>query len=273
MPYVTNQGVRLYYEVEGIGQPLVLAHGISGSFADWRDVGWVDALKDRYRLILVDARGHGRSDKPHDLNAYRQFHQAMDHLAVLDDLRVQKAHFLGWSMGGIVCLGVGIEAPERCISLMIGGTQPYARNERPNGPDLPVVVPMRGLPEGDNPIIQLMMAGGEAWAAFYKANMEISPAMMKRIMNNDFEALIARFEAIYEKRSDPHYLDPIQMPCLVYVGEDESAYGGAKQLAERLSNAKFLAFPGYNHYEMFSAIDVVLPEILHFLSDVELRLE
>ena len=72
MPYVSNQGVRIYYEIEGSGPPIVLAHGISGSLEDWREVGWVESLRDRYRLILVDARGHGRSDKPHDPGAYRR---------------------------------------------------------------------------------------------------------------------------------------------------------------------------------------------------------
>jgi pimeloyl-ACP methyl ester carboxylesterase len=265
MPYVSNQGVRIYYEVEGTGPPLVLAHGIGASLEDWREVGWVEPLRDRYQLILVDARGHGRSDKPHDLDAYRQIHQAMDHVAVLDGVGVEKAHFLGWSMGGIVCLGAGIHAPERCLSLMMGGTQPYARNERPPRTGLPAQKPLRGLPDVDNPIDQLLTRGGEAWAAFYEANMKVSASMRMRIMKNDFEALTARFAAMHEKRSLPHYLDPVQMPCLIYVGKDESAYGGAKQLADRLPDAKFVAFQGLNHFEMLTSVDVVLPEILDFL--------
>jgi pimeloyl-ACP methyl ester carboxylesterase len=190
----------------------------------------------------------------------------MDRVAVLDDIGVEKSHLLGWSMGGIVCLGAGIHAPERCLSLMMGGTQPYARDERPAGTDLPTPKPLRGLPHGDNPIDQLLMGGGEVWAAFYAANMKVSAGMKKRILQNDFEAVIARFAAMHEKRSLPHYLDPVQMPCLIYVGEDESAYGGAKQLADRLPNAKFVAFPGLNHFELLTSMDVVLPEILHFLS-------
>lgn len=56
------------------------------------------------------------------------------------------------------------------------------------------------------------------------------------------------------------------MTCLIYVGEDEPAYGGAKQLADHLPDAKFVAFPGLHHFEMLTAVDVVLPEILRFLS-------
>ena len=265
MPTVTNQGIRIYYEVEGSGPALVLAHGLGGSLQDWREVGWVEAVKDRYQLVLVDARGHGRSDKPHEPDAYRQIHQALDHLAVLDAVGIEKAHFLGFSMGGTVCLGVGIHAPERCLSVMMGGTQPFARDERPPKTGLPTPKPFAGIPEGSDPIDQLLAQGGEAWAAFYAANMEVSASMKKHLIENDFAAVNARRRALHVK-SLSRYLDPVQMPCLIYVGEDEPAFGGAKQLASLLPDAEFIAFPGLHHFDMLSRLDVVLPEILRFLS-------
>ena len=62
--YADNNGVRIYYEVEGEGPPLVLVPWATGSTEDWRMFGYVNALKDDYQLILVDMRGHGQSDKP-----------------------------------------------------------------------------------------------------------------------------------------------------------------------------------------------------------------
>jgi pimeloyl-ACP methyl ester carboxylesterase len=268
VPFANNEGIKIYYEVEGQGTPLVMAHGLGGSLDDWRDLGWTERLRDRYQLILVDGRGHGRSDKPHDQEAYRQRHVAADHVAVLDDAGLYQAHFLGWSMGGIVCLGAGIGVPERCLSLVIGGCQPYARDERPSKQSQPPSIPMRGMPEGDDPIEALIAAGGEAWAAFYGANMTVPPAMRSRLKQNDFQAVKARFQGLHEPRSGPGYLDPVQMPCLVYVGETEAAYGGAKQLTERLANGAFLAFPGFGHYDVLAEVDVVLPEIRRFLDSV-----
>ena len=64
--FVENDGLQIHYEVEGQGPPLILLHWWTGSLEDWRLFGYVDALKDTYRLILIDARGHGQSDKPHD---------------------------------------------------------------------------------------------------------------------------------------------------------------------------------------------------------------
>ena len=61
MPFARNAGVRIHYETIGTVGALVLHHGTGGSGPDWKDLGYVDALKDRHRLILIDARGHGQS--------------------------------------------------------------------------------------------------------------------------------------------------------------------------------------------------------------------
>jgi pimeloyl-ACP methyl ester carboxylesterase len=64
MAFANNKGIRIHYEVEGDGPPLVIQHGYSDSIETWYELGYVDALKGTHRLILVDARGHGASDKP-----------------------------------------------------------------------------------------------------------------------------------------------------------------------------------------------------------------
>ena len=80
MPYADSNGVRIYYEVEGKpdGPPLVVQHGLTGYLESWRERGYADVLGADYRLILIDARGHGRSDKPHEPEAYvRELRSAM----------------------------------------------------------------------------------------------------------------------------------------------------------------------------------------------------
>ena len=88
MPFAINDGVRIHYEVVGHGEPLVLYHGLTGSGERWRDTGYVAGLENGHRLILIDARGHGQSDKPHDPAAYGRRRQAADVIAVLDDLGI-----------------------------------------------------------------------------------------------------------------------------------------------------------------------------------------
>ena len=128
MPFATNQGVRIHYRVEGEGPALVLQHGITWNMEGWARYGYVDALRPHYRLILVDARGHGGSDKPHEASAYELSLHVGDIVAVLDALDIPVAHFWGYSMGGWFGFGFAKYAPERARGLIIGGAHPYGRS-------------------------------------------------------------------------------------------------------------------------------------------------
>ena len=119
MPYAENQGVRIYYGVEGEGPPLVPQHGRAGSLNEFRDMGYVEGLGVDYQIVLPDARGHGRSDRPDDPDAYRLILRAMDVVAVLDDLGTGKAHYLGQSYGAHTGWGIAEYVPQRFHSLIL----------------------------------------------------------------------------------------------------------------------------------------------------------
>jgi pimeloyl-ACP methyl ester carboxylesterase len=125
MPAVTRNGVRIRYEVEGDGPPLVLhIGGIGGALEDWYDAGYAAALKDAFQLILSDPRGQGQSDKPHEPTAYTRIERVGDVCAVLDAVGVERAHFWGYSLGGQVGYGLGVFAANRVSSLILGGASP-----------------------------------------------------------------------------------------------------------------------------------------------------
>src|SRR6185312_14162912 len=126
MPYANNAGVRIHYEIEGDGPALVLQHGFTQSLEDWAECEYLAPLRPKYRMILVDARGHGGSDKPHDEAAYTLDRRAADVTAVLDAERIEKAHFWGYSMGGWIGFGMAKYAPHRVNALIIGGQHPFA---------------------------------------------------------------------------------------------------------------------------------------------------
>src|SRR4051794_27013042 len=135
MPYAENDGVRIHYEVEGEGPSLVLHGGATQSLEGWRrqPVGVAQALRSEYRLILIDPRGLGRSDKPHDPAEYHLTTRVRDVTAVLDAEAIVQAHFWGYSMGSVVGLGLGVHAPERCHALILGGVDPWYVNDRASG--------------------------------------------------------------------------------------------------------------------------------------------
>jgi pimeloyl-ACP methyl ester carboxylesterase len=100
MPYVNNKGIKIHYEVEGQGPPLVLVHGFTRSLEDWQKFGFVSELMNDYQLILIDVRGHGQSDKPDNLNAYNVMTIAEDIITIMDELNIERTHYWGYSMGG-----------------------------------------------------------------------------------------------------------------------------------------------------------------------------
>jgi pimeloyl-ACP methyl ester carboxylesterase len=109
--------VRIYYEAHGSGTPLVLAYGIGGNVEMW-DVNR-DALAARHRLILWEPRGHARSDSPEDPAKYSFERWVFDLKAVLDHLRIRKAHVGGLSLGAGIATRFALRFPARVRSLVV----------------------------------------------------------------------------------------------------------------------------------------------------------
>ncbi len=110
MPYTDNEGTLIHYEVVGNGPPLLLQHGMLWDLEGWERWGYAESLKQEFQLVLVDARGHGGSDKPHTSSAYTLSKHVSDLVAVLDALEIPTAHYWGFSMGGWIGFGMAIMA-------------------------------------------------------------------------------------------------------------------------------------------------------------------
>ncbi len=121
MPYaITPDNVKLYYEEVGQGLPILFVHEFAG---DHR--GWEPQMREfgkRYRCIAYSARGYTPSDVPADRQAYTYKHVMRDCVAVLDHLKIDKAHLVGLSMGGYTALQVALNYPQRVRSMVLAGT-------------------------------------------------------------------------------------------------------------------------------------------------------
>ncbi|MFX1497874.1 MAG: alpha/beta fold hydrolase [Promethearchaeota archaeon] len=130
MPFFDNEGVKIYYEIEGEGPPVIMIHGFAANIeANWKSTNWVDFLKDDYELILVDCRGHGKSDKPKDATQYGEKINE-DIVKLLNHLSIVKANFFGYSMGGRITTDILLKNQERFISAIIGGFPLYYSKKR-----------------------------------------------------------------------------------------------------------------------------------------------
>jgi non-heme chloroperoxidase len=122
--YFRAEGVRIAYDDVGSGAPIVLLHGFGANRRlNWRLTGWYETLTAAgYRVIAFDARGHGQSDKPADVEAYRPEGIAGDAIRLMNHLDIRKASLFGYSMGGRNAAWLLAHHPGRFASVVIGGT-------------------------------------------------------------------------------------------------------------------------------------------------------
>ena len=119
MPFIkTDDSVQLYYEETGAGEAVIFVHEFAGDCRSWEPQ--LRALGQRYRCIAFNARGYPPSDEPQD-SRYSQKRARLDILAVLDGLKIAKAHIVGLSMGGFATLHFGLHHAERAHSLVVAG--------------------------------------------------------------------------------------------------------------------------------------------------------
>jgi len=247
MPYARNGNVRIHYEIEGSGPSLLLHHWTFSSLDAWYEFGYVDAFAPSHRLLLMDSRGHGTSDAPHERAAYAPEPRVKDVVAVLDAAHVDRAAFFGFSMGGGMGFACAKYAPDRFSAYVLGGQHPYAQS-------------MAGAREwlriGERD-------GAPAFVALWER--EVGPlraAERKRMMRYDFTAMIA---AARDRESLEDVLADIRVPCLFFAGERDTVHAQAAQAAAAIRKSQFVTIPGVAHGETMARVDLVAPLVQDFL--------
>jgi pimeloyl-ACP methyl ester carboxylesterase len=123
MPYFDNDGCQLHYEDYGHGTPVLLIHGLGSSTLDWEFQ--IPVLSAHYRVLALDVRGHGRSDKPRE--RYRMVDFADDVTALIEHLQLPPVHLVGISMGGMIGFQLGVDQPHLLRSLTIVNSAPEVK--------------------------------------------------------------------------------------------------------------------------------------------------
>ncbi len=129
MPHaMTDDGVNLYYEETGSGEPILFIHEFADDYRGWEPQ--VRHFSRVYRCITYNARGYPPSNVPEDPSSYSQMRAVGDAISVLDHLGIEKAHIVGLSMGGFCALHFGLNHSDRALSLVIGGCGYGAETDR-----------------------------------------------------------------------------------------------------------------------------------------------
>jgi pimeloyl-ACP methyl ester carboxylesterase len=265
MPFVENQGVKIHYEIEGRGSPVVLMHGFMADAKTWYALGFAKELSKDYELILVDARGHGASDKPHALEAYDLRLMVGDLVSILDDQGISKASFFGYSMGGRIGFRIPLYAPNRFNALILGGAAYPLRGDEDVKDEILAGISLalnRAIRESpDNPMA--------AYVALVEktSGQPLDPDARTLFLSEDAVALQAAIQAhrlAVSPRAE-EALPRFTMPCLVFVGEADPRYLVARECASHMPNASFVSLPGLNHLEALDS-DIMLPHVKKFLA-------
>lgn len=237
--FFDSGGVKIHYFIEGEGAPIMLIHGFASDAGFWRASGVVDALRSHHRVVAFDLRGFGLSGKPHDPRQYGA-ELAEDAVRLLDHLRIEKAHVVGYSMGAAVVSALLIDHPDRLLTATLGGGGPLEPSSAPFFENLAESID-KG--QGVEPLLETFMQPGQPRPD--KAQM----AEMSRqfLAGRDSKSLAALFRSVKLIHLDPAALNTNRVPTLALVGEDDAASREVAGLRDRVANLRIDIIPGTNH--------------------------
>lgn len=253
MPHITTpDGTRLYYEEAGAGSPVIFVHEYAGDHRTWEPQ--LRYFARGHRCITLSQRGYPPSDVPDDPARYGQNIARDDILAVLDALRIDRAHIVGHSMGAYTALHVGIVAPQRCLSVVAAGCG-WGSLPDPKASDA-----MKALAAETG---KMFAEEGIASAAAKYADAPMRQAQKNKDPRgwNEFARMLAEHSAVghahtmfslqlkrptlWEMEADLKRFTP---PLLVIVGdEDEPCLEGSLFLKRTAPTAALLVLPRTGH--------------------------
>jgi pimeloyl-ACP methyl ester carboxylesterase len=259
MPQVSNDGVKISYEVAGEGRPLILLHGWVCDRSWWTKPGHTDDLRRDYRVINVDLRGHGDSDKPHDPSAYRIELVTGDVLAVAEAEDIDRFAIWGQSYGGWIAWMTAYLVPDRIAAIIAGGSwdpRPSTYEEWKEFDESWLEAVRRGGMQGLLDVIE--EEEGEAFSSEYP------PWAKAVILRADPDAALAsQTRELWEQGITT--LEVFPVPTLLIAGEREDKDDKAAVVAGMLPNGESLRLPGLGHAGAAIASDLTLPTARAFL--------
>jgi pimeloyl-ACP methyl ester carboxylesterase len=257
MPLARLNGINISYRVEGQGEPLVMIMGFTAGRSGW--MPQIPLFKKYYRVITFDNRGVGRSDKPPGPYSTRMM--ADDTAKLMDLLGIEKAHIVGFSMGGMIAQELAINYPQRVMKLVLAST--YARQDETSGDTLEQAKFLQLTPE--------KKVGAMVSLAFNKPFYRFTFGLLARVQTMFTGAsgrvgIAAQSEACL-KHNTLERLSSITAPTLVIVGTGDRIIKpvSSEVIAGKVPDAKLVKVEGGSHYFSFEMRKVFNREVLNFL--------
>jgi len=253
MPFCRVNDVKLYYEDHGTGGPLIFLHGLMGGSENWKSQ--VDYFKDKRRVIAVDLRGHGQSDKPRGNYSIKRFSE--DLFSFVKELGIEKGVIAGYSMGGMIALRFALDHQEMVEKLIFIDTGARTRLGK------------KLLVSASQIILQLShKAFLKVYLSFPKnySESEIREAKERilRIPEHVVDSCLSavkEFDVTSELRN-------IMVPTLIIHGSEDKQQplSQAKDMKERIPNSELVVLEGVGHAIVVEASEKVGEVIEEFIA-------
>lgn len=210
---------RIYYESRGEGEPVVLVHGFIVNSNSWKQTAlYTNLLQAGYKVILLDLRGNGRSDKPHDSTAYKNDAEAKDIMLLLNKLGIKSYTAIGYSRGSIITARL-LVLDKRVKAAVMGGMGTDFTN-----PDWPRRVMFYHALRGDD-------------------IPELKP-VVENIKKQHLDQVALMWMQRYQPSTGIKTLNKVKQPILVICGDKDSDNGSASDLAKVFKHSAFEIVPG-----------------------------
>ena len=221
--YLTSfDGTKIYYEVKGDGYPVILIHGFSGTGQGWKTCAVYDGLlKAGYKVILIDQRGNGLSDKPHNESAYANDAEAKDIMGLISYLGIKQYDAVGYSRGSIITSRL-LVLDKRLHRAVMGGMGDAYTN-----PDWPRRVHAYRALMGDTTLHDV-------------------DDMMNYIHSQHFDNLALAYQQKYQPSTTRQELAAVKIPVLIIRGTEDKENGSETGLNRLITDSKLIYVPG-NH--------------------------
>lgn len=239
MPKIRINGIQLYYESHGDGPPVLFLHGLGSSTRDWELQ--IPAFSEEYRVITVDVRGHGQSDKPPGPYSVRQFSE--DTAAFMQALDAAPAHVIGLSMGGMIAFQLGVDHPELLRSLIIVNSAPSFKprdlKEKLAAQQRILLVRLFGMKKIGEVLAKRMFPKPE--------QAPIREIFVQRWAENDRQAYLEALKAILNFDINDR-IGAITAPTLIVSADDDYIPVTAKEAyAAQMPDARVVVIPDSRH--------------------------
>lgn len=270
MPYVSVEGVNIYYEITGEGYPLVWAHEFAGDYRSWESQ--VRFFARRYQVITFNARGYPPSDVPENESSYSQEQAVEDLRSLLAHLGIGQAHVGGLSMGGSLALHFGLNHPQMCRSLIVAAAGSGSVNSEAWKAEAEANA-KRFETEGMG-IVADDYATGPARIQFQRKDpmgwQEFRDALAQHSSTgaaNTFRGVQIRRPSIFDLKDR---LRRLTVPTLIMIGdEDEPCVDAAVFMKRNIPSAGLSVLPQSGHTINLEEPDLYNRIVLDFLTAVE----